>query len=841
MFSISSVFKNIVPLGLLMVSYGTLISGSVSATNKANRTTLFEIESLPLSVALLQFANEADISISMPPLSFRDGKVQPLAGRHTIDEGLDILLKGTNFTYKIVSNNAVKIYRQPKKNAKKLAVQLPVPLWLAKPLISEIIVSATRRADYIQKIPYAATAIKFDNNSGSRNSDTHSTVAKTAGIVATRQGDGRNKLIIRGISDGAFTGRLQSLVATYLDDSRLTYSAPNPDLALIDIDRVEILRGPQSTLYGSGALTGLYRVVTKEPSLDDTEFSISSSLSLTEYGDPSSGIAAMFNIPFDNKTMAIRAVASYRKNGGYIDDTRLQTQNINSSEHTNGRLSFVLKPSSNWRLKLGTTYRLIDSADSNYYNAAQGWLQRDNYLAEPRKDELFQAAATFETTFGSGIDMVSSTTWTKRDISGIQDASAVIPILFARPQVKSPFSSTRGINTFINETHFSSVGGGRTEWIAGSFISWRDELIDTELVVSDQSENILSSGPEDRVDKEQLKDDLKEIAFFGELTRYLSQDIFITAGLRWFEYNNTYSSSQFISSLALPAKFSGKRRQSGFVPKMLLSWYVNNDHLLYTQVSRGYRLGGVNLPGFWWLDGFILGGETNPVPSDLESFNSDKLTNFELGWKATLLDDNLTLNATAFYADWRKIQAWQQPSSDLPTVKNIGDAHIIGLEFDATYQPDEALQLQVNFSWNKSEITRVTESSVVALGDKLPGAPEFSAYVSARHTFNFVGEKLALAVNYSYTESTDLLFGQQNFQATDNLHLVNLGLMFEPGPLTLRFFIDNLLASRANVFASSNPFSLIEPQGGNAASASLNQRLTPVRPRTFGISASWRY
>ena len=818
-----------------MISHLTLFSGTALAARKANRSASFEIERIPLSAALLQFADEADISISMPPLSFRDGKVPVLKGRYTIKEGLNILLGGTNFTYKIVSNNAVRVYRRAKGKARNSGTQILEPIRLAAPLISEIIVSATRRSDYAQKIPYAATAIQFLHDNGPRDNDTHSTVAKSAGITATRQREGQNKLIIRGISDGAFTSRLQSLVATYLDYSRLTYSAPDPDLALIDIDRIEVLRGPQSTLYGSGALTGLYRVVTKEPSLSNPEFAVSTSLSLTEHGDTSKHVAVLFNIPLVNQKMAIRAVASYKDNGGYINDTRLQIKNINSSEHINGRLSFVLKPSSTWRLKLSAAYRLIDSADSNYYNAELGWLERDNYLAEPRRDELFQAAATFETTFGNGVGMVSSTTWMKRDITSTLDASAAIPSLFDLAPTESPFSTGRSIRTFINETHLSSPRGGRTEWMLGSFLSWRDDLIDTELSIPGQSENIPTLGPGGRVDKEQLKDDLREIAFFGELTRYLSQDLFFTAGLRWFEYKDAFYSSQAVGLAAHPSEFSGKRRQSGLVPKILLSWHANDDHLLYAQISRGYRLGGVNLPGFWWIDG-IFGG-TDSIPSDLENFDSDKLTNFELGWKAALLSDSLTLNAAAFYADWRKIQAREQSFSALPTIDNIGDAHIIGLEFDVTYQPNDALQIQANFSWNKSEITRVAKKTAVALGDKLPGAPDFSAYISARQEFDFAGEKLALAVNYSYTESTSLFFGQQDFQAIDDFHLVNLNLTVEPGPLTLTFFVDNLLASRATVFASPNPFRLLDRQ----ETASLNQRITPARPRTFGISASWRY
>ena len=835
MFGNLGMLKNIALLGLLMVSHETLFSGAAWATNKATRTARFEIERIPLSAALLQFADEADISISMPPISFRDGKVQALKGRYTIQEGLGILLAGTKFTYKIVATNAVRIYRRSKRDTKKAVLESLGSAEPAIPLMSEIIVSATRRADYLQKIPYSATAIKFRDDSGANHSDSHSTIAKAAGVAATRRGDGQNKLIIRGISNGAFVGRLQSLVATYLDYSRITYSAPNPDLALIDIDRVEVLRGPQSTLYGSGALTGLYRVVTREPSLEETEFAVSSSLSFTQYGEPSKDVAALFNMPLVGEKMALRAVASYRKNGGYIDDVRLQTENINSVEHTNGRLSFVLEPSSEWRLKLGATYRLIDSADSNYYTAAEGWLQRANYLAEPRRDELFQAAATFETTFGDSIDFVSSTTWMKRDISSFLDASAVIPLLFELPPTETLFSAQRSIRTFINETHLSSRAGARTEWMLGSFVSWRDDLIDTELAITVGNENFPTLGPGGRVDEEQLKDDLTETAFFGELTWYLFRDISVTAGLRWFEYKDAYKSSQNLGQPELVGEFSGARRQSGLVPKILLSWYVNDDHLLFTQVSRGYRLGGINLPGFWWIDSTI--GGVSSDSSDLDAFDSDELTNYELGWKATLLDDSLSLNATAFYADWRKIQAWEKPASVLPLIRNVGDAHIFGLEFDVAYQPNDALQLQASLSWNNSDITRAAKKSIVAVGDKLPGAPEFSAYVSARQEFDFAGEKFALTVNYSYTESSDLLFGQQNAQVIDDLHLVNLSLSVRPGSLTLTFFADNLLASRASVFAASNPFGLLEPQGN----ANLGQQPTPVRPRTFGISASWRY
>jgi len=820
-----------------IVLFFLLITWPGFAAHGANKSKInnlyFEIETVSLSKALLQFAQQADISISLPPISFRHTITRPLKGDYTVTKGLQTLLNNTGYSFKVISRKAVRVYKPVlRKKAPKKPSLLETP-HDAEPVIEDIIVTATRRKAYGQWLPYSASIINLDETATALRSNTASISSNVASLFITQQSEGRSKLIIRGVSEGAFTGRLQSLVATYQDNSRLNYSSPEPNLDLIDVSHVEVLRGPQGTLYGSGALTGIYRVVTKQPSLDQVTLALSSSVAATENGQPSYSLATVLNIPLVSDKLALRFMASYKKTGGYIDDIRLNIADVNENKYIRGNLNITYQPLDELSVSIDTTYRQINSADTNYSIDALNYLERDNFVQEPQWDELLKVALTVTASLAE-FEIVSTTTWLRRDILLTQDASTALPRLFditVRPGV---FSTSRRINNLINETHISSPSGGRFEWIAGSFISYREDTFETRLAVPGLG-NQNSELPADDISVEALDDDLTEFAFFGELTGYLSQNFSVTVGLRWFDYKTDAVARQQNASSATGLILSGANKETGFIPKLLLSWHPNADHSLYTQISQGYRLGGVNPDGFRFLESVLADSISASPLTSLGNFDSDTLTSFELGWKAAFVDSQLTLNTAVFYAKWANIQALQAGAAGLVEIANIGDGRIFGVELEAAFQPRPTTKFAFNLTWNKSKVTHVSTGSFATLNDELPGAPEFSSTLSAQHSFSFAKKKYSLHSQYSFVGATKLLFQRQGNAVTDSYHLLNLELGTKLGLGNLSIYVENLLRSRANVFAASNPFRNTQSAGSTPLT------VTPIRPRTYGLTWSWQY
>jgi len=813
----------------------------------------FEIPRKPLGHALYNFARQAGISIARPPLTYRDGKSRRLKGSFTIEEGLRHLLKDTEFGFQIISPKSVRIFKLAPQTNNPTPTEKAIPV--AALYMPEIMVSATRRAGLIQKLPYAISSFSGERQVELGSITTNDVTYRVAGIYATNEGVGRNKVIIRGLSDGPFSGRVQSLVSTYLDNTRLTYNAPDPGLMLQDIDRIEVLRGPQGTLYGSGSLGGLYRIVSREPSLLASEFQLSSSVAFTRSGDPSAELSGVMNLPLMNETMAVRMLGYYRRDGGFINDTRLGIDNVNRTGTTGARMSMKIKPDDAWHVILSSSYQLVASDDSNYFNGSLSHLERDNYLREPRHDEFFRLGATIRAEFGWG-ELVSTSSWLNRKIDRTIDASLAVPFLTGLDKTPSPFTIDRDIETFTNETHLTSAPGDRLEWLLGVFGSHRTETVISRLDIPGASE-LDFFGTDNTVYLEQLEDRLDEIAVFGELTYYLSQNLLVTGGVRWFHYDDrAHSDLDDIGSI-MRLRATGEQKKSGFTPKLLLAYHINSKSMVYAQVAQGYRVGGINLAGLTPVEIQPVDGSpmTPNLPGQstlLENFDSDELTNFEIGLKNSFLDGRLTVNATGFYAKWDKIQSYQYGFNGLPEVANIGDARILGFEVEGLYRPNHRWEIQANISVSDSKITATTSSFGAEVGSPLPGAPGFSFGLSARRDFSLFALPASLSADYAYVGGADLLFDRRNSPRMDAYHLANMRLSISMDRWQISLYVNNILNTKANIFAFGNPFSL-GYVGANIGGVTgediifpgdqpqITNQHTPPRPRVVGLRAIWHF
>jgi len=785
---------------LLPFLFGTALSLTAMPGTAAHATDTahtFEIKRAPLAKALMQFARQADVSLVLPHLSYRDGLARPISGQLTMEGALSEMLRGSDFGFERLPSGAIRIYRKqpvPAPSSKATAEKIgfrPEPV-----RIEEILVSSTRREDLLQKVPYSISVFSGTSIEDSGVTSTDGLMGKVASVSSTNRGRGRNKLVMRGLSDGSFSGSTQSLVATYLDYSRLTYSAPEPGLALIDVEQVEFLRGPQGTLYGTGALGGLYRIVTRKPDHHETELAIGGGLSTTSHGGSSWRTHGVVNLPFGQSIGALRVVGYHEDDAGYIDDTGLGIKNINSSRTSGGRGMLSVSPWESVRVSLGTTYQEHQSDDTSYFDGNQEDYKRSNSLQEPHSDKLVQYVGRIDADLGFA-DLVSSTSWMKRDINSTLDATLAVPMLadIENPR-PSPYKEDRTIESLTHETHLSSKTGGRFEWLIGLFLSKHESEQDSAITVPGLAALGLGDFGDVLYD-ETLEVEMTEAAGFGELTWFASEKLALTVGGRWFGYDITAESLlRDIGSNRISAG-AGDQHLNDFTPKFVISYYASDNTLVYLQGSEGFRVGGINLKGPT-VQVDEEGDEASDQESaehDLTNFDPDKMFSMELGAKLTRMDGKLQIRSALFHTWWRQMQTDQFADTGLPVIGNVGDARNFGAEVEAVYHPTAAWTIRANASWNHAELTKVTAEFGASLGAEvshpLPGAPSFDGGIGLTYEWTaFEDWTAAFGGDYRYSGAAHLLFNAENSRQADAYHMFDMRLDLRRGGWLVRLYAE---------------------------------------------------
>jgi len=298
----------------------------------------FRIAGKPLSEALIDFAVQSNLSIG--GVSACAGRTEGLNGRYTVEEGLRRLLDGANCRFRRVASDTVRILPMERIEAAPVTegpAPPPPPPAPSEQVLQEVVVTATKRAAVVDQLPYAVSALGSEALKDAGAVDIDDVASQLASFSTTNLGPGRDKILLRGLSDGVFTGRTQSTVGVYLDNVPITYNAPDPDLHLGDLDTVEVLRGPQGTLYGGGTMSGIYRIVPRKPELDELSGSFRGGVTSTLGGGLSDQVEGAINAPLVKDRLAIRAMAYQDIEGGYIDDINLRQNQIDRSVRTGGR------------------------------------------------------------------------------------------------------------------------------------------------------------------------------------------------------------------------------------------------------------------------------------------------------------------------------------------------------------------------------------------------------------------------------------------------------------------------------------------------------------------------
>lgn len=601
---------------------------------------------------------------------------------------------------------------------------------------NDIIVTALRRSERVQDVPAAITAIDGATLAAKGAQDYRDYLNTVPGVNFSDNGYRSSRITIRGISDGF--GATDPLTGVYIDEAPVTEGGqPTIDPALYDVERVEVLKGPQGTLYGSGAMGGTVRVITKKPRLDVFEGSAEATVSDTDHGGWNRRIDGVVNIPIARDLLALRVSAGYRKDDGWIKDVFRNDDNANFTEKTSARAQLLLKPGPDTSITLGALYQKENLGIPAFADIALPENQSYRVFKQSGKSESQLYSLTIQQDFAS-MSLISATNYLKKDSVNNIDATTSIRPLVAHffPGVILGANEGVGVSTpgnlelFTQEVRLSSSGKRQLEWLIGGFYSNSVTKIpqtfnfsqapSTTGKFTDAQFYLSSSTPRTR-----------QIAGFGELTLNITDQLAATAGVRVFDVDQSNLSTASGALNGGSTSTSLRAHVTSATQKYALKYKVTPNNLLYIQAVQGYRNGGANYPVPQAACGANLAElGYSSAPS---SYGPDRLWNFEVGSKNTLDGGRVTLNGSAYYIKWTDIQSSISLTCGFGFIANSGKATSKGFELDASVRPVKGLTLNGSLAYTDARIIHAAPGTQARDGNRLPLSPNWSWNVSAQY------------------------------------------------------------------------------------------------------------
>jgi len=774
----------------------------------------FDIPAQPLSDAVLTFGAQAGISIGSGAAR-QCGRPRPLHGTFEIEAGLTRLLAGTGCAWRRIDDRAYVVvlaapapHGPPPRPAPPAtsapADAVPTPL-------SEIVVTATKEDGALAEAPYALTVLDGEAFDAATRRDTADLATRMSGLTLTNMGPGRNKLVVRGLADGPFTGQAQAMVGLYLDDTRLTYDAPDPDLRLIDIERVELLRGPQGTLYGAGSIGGILQIVTRPPDLNRYSTEAFAGLVASEGAGVGRSADIVVNVPVARDRVAVRAVGYSERIAGAIDDVALGLNGVGDTVREGGRLNLLWRIDPAWDLKLGYVGQTLHSDDSQYAFAALGGRRRALSLREPSGNDFDGLSATLSGDLG----------WARLKIDGAIQShgldrryDATLGAARFGGAGATAYDESDSIHAQVTEATLSSRPGGRLSWLIGAFATEYRHDRQGLLSTAASGATLYQAVRRDHTD---------ETAVYGQASWALTDRLRVTAGGRVFHINvETHGSAT--QGGAMSDSIAADRGDSGFAPKLVIEYDLRDTVLLYLQSSEGYRAGGFNA-GAALGQTYGAAGGAQPY----RTFRSDEMVSYEAGARIRAWDDRLALRIALFAVDWRAIQSDRIGADGLPFTGNIGNGRNIGVESEIAWLSGP-WRMDANLTLEDSELAEPDPGFPLPPDRTLSGVSTVLANAGVRRELAIASRPVWFSGSLGYVGAARLVLSPVETRPMGDYWTSDLamGVQFSTWSLTAR--IDNPLHQQGDTFAYGNPFLV----GRVAVTA-------PQRPPSLSVQVSRRF
>ena len=671
----------------------------------------------------------------------------------------------------------------------------------ASPPLEEIVVTAQKRVERLIDVPISIGVVT-DAELQARNIFGLTDLAFAVPGVGIEQSGDERRIFMRGVSN--YGGGNSALIGMYLDEAGVTSNPLNQlDLRTYDLERVEVLRGPQGTLYGEGSAGGTIRFITRDPQLNQFSFSTTGTVAFTQSGAPSQRIEEVLNLPLVDDTLALRIAGEFDHEGGWIDQPAADRTNINAQDLTDVRIKALWKPMTELTVKaMGVIHRnnaglgVGDDRDGNYtqvFNLTTTPRAKDNY-------SLGNLTLTYDFT---GARLLSTASYIDQ-YKLMADYGAV------EPETPPGTPADDFYNTGLlsknkiasEELRLSSAGSGAWQWTLGGFYRHAQFDTDYEAIYFDVPGPPGSALPTPSpFDSSNL---YQSWSAFADTCYRLADRLTLGLGVRYFDENQEY--------------ISGGSQSTHFHstdPRVYLQYKLSNDANLYASAAKGFRSGGFN-----------------PDPSEAP-YGPESVWTYELGTKMAPFQGQLTLNADVFYSNYTNYQTTgipPPPALDVDITSNAGSARIDGVEWDITWRPVNEWTLSFSGDYVHSYFYKINSipieigipSSPYTVGDPLDFFPKYQFTVSAQHNFSWNEKSGFVRLDYdAQGRSTyrNRSIGPWYFSESDLINLLNLNTNLQwSDSLSLGLFVQNLLNDRGYLDADAVEASAARPQ-----------------PRTFGI------
>jgi outer membrane receptor protein involved in Fe transport len=743
--------------------------------------------------------------------------------------------------------------------------------------LQEIVVTSQKRSEKLDKVPISVTAIDQSTLNEQGAKDVMDVARLVPGLSLQASDElGDTNISIRGITSdtGAQT------TGVYIDDTpvqvRQEVVSSNPYPKIFDLDHVEVLRGPQGTLFGAGSEGGTVRFLTPTPSLSDFSGFVRSELAGTAGGDPSYELGTAVGGPIVDGKLGFRASAWYRVDGGYT--TRINPVNggveahdANGSDSKVAKVAFKFAPTDDFSITPSVYYQDVHTADRSFYFESAGPFNELSQIPQPHSDKFVLPSLSAQYDL-SWVSIKSVTSYFKRTVNDVFDAtsfelSGLIPYggqdyggitLPGHPNYLSVGSYHQAQNDWTEELRFSSPDDSDSPWSwVGGFYYGHSIATSKEQYTEpfDEVGNYLSQyygyGPGDSLsyfgeapvdgkysylDRFVVREADK--AAFGNVTYAVMDDLKVSVGLRVAQSSFDYVDFQDGPyGTAAPTTDSGSQQETPVTPRFNISYQITPDQMVYATAAKGYRIGGANEP----VPADICAGSLRAlgIKKSPETYDSDSVWSYEGGFKGKLFDNKVQIETSVFWINWDAIQ--QQvylPDCGYYYTANLGTATSRGFDLQAQWAVGGGWILSGTAGFTDARYSKSVfdNGNILAkAGDSL-ATPEWSATLAAEYDFDLTDDINGYArADYQFSGSYYRTGSDQTFSYEPNTrfapatHYVTARVGVKQGPWDVSGFIDNLLNSRTSTYRYQD------------TEFSPGLRDETFRPITVGVTAEYKF
>ncbi len=819
----------------------------------------FNLPSQPLAESLKALGSLTSVNVLVEP-ELVDGRQAPaLNAQLTVVEALTRLLAGTGIEYRFLNENTIVLAAAPERastnnSAGMRAVHVARNERASKAganestqyaaaaagdssssatssaqdapgKVEEIIVTAQKREERLIDTPQSVSVVSAADIARMGALQFRDLAKAIPGLTFTTLGAGASQINLRGVSTGT---DVSATVVSYIDDvpfgSTNAYNSgasANLDLALFDLDRVEVLKGPQGTIYGAAAVGGLIKYVTKRPDSHRFGGDLQTGVSSTQDGGIGFNVAGAVNLPIVSDRLALRVSGFEARDGGFIDNIPLDQKDVDRSDVYGGRLDLLYTPNDAFSVRLNGFFQNISrdgEATADYTNAGvatAGSLTQRRFYPGSFEQHYRLASGTVSYDFGP-MTLTSISSYQTAPTVSLFDRSALDVPTLGRPPFNVALSANGSVQRtnvyrFMQEVRLASNGHQKVEWLLGA--AYDRQTADKKQAFDPRD---LAGNPYPNtfytLDLPSLYEDY---AAFADLTYRFTEKFDITGGIRYARNDQTVTQ---IGSGSFTGSRPERSDENTVATYLANARYHFSDRATgYLRYATGYRPGGPNI---------VLNNPATGQPLADPTFDADSLRSYEAGIKAETAGRRLGLDITGYYIDWSDIQIIAIRNGIGIRTNAPSGATVRGVEAALTARPVDSLTLAGALAYTKAELSGPAPDLGGVKGERLPFAPDFTANASADYELALGSFRPTIGAMVQYVGDRTTTFGRavppQYY--LPSYTTVDLRAGFALRSVNLQLYLHNAFDERGQISG-----------GGNFAGLS---RIAIQQPRTVGLSAT---